>query len=242
MHSLAAALDSFNRKERNLLVRAILAEGRTPPICKFFCDQVGEKLGFPIPEDAWWATDYHISWLAGALARFIKGDETPPWPNKPEKQDKRRLVEGNQEDVDLVVATGCELVLIEAKAFGAWSNRQLKHKLARLELLHDFYSKIVGTEPSKHAVNFHFLLTSPNRPRKLDPKIIASWPSWACKGRDAPWIELKLEQPKSVFEVTRCDLKGNKSAVGDFWQIERIGQGGEPAASAGTVSLSSPQR
>ena len=44
-----------------------------------------------IPVDAWWATDYHISWLAGALAVLVKGDPIvydgtanqplPPWSN-----------------------------------------------------------------------------------------------------------------------------------------------------------------
>jgi hypothetical protein len=118
MHSLDDALDRFNRKERNLLVRAMLADGRLPPLSKHFCDQVGQKLGFPIPESAWWATDYHISWLAGALALFVKGEETARdiWANR-ENTDNRRLVERNQEDIDLVIATGCNLVLIEAKAY-----------------------------------------------------------------------------------------------------------------------------
>jgi hypothetical protein len=43
MHSLDEALDRFNRKERNLLVREMLADGRLPPLTKHFCDQVGQK-------------------------------------------------------------------------------------------------------------------------------------------------------------------------------------------------------
>ena len=100
MHSLANALDRFNRKERNLLLRAMLADGRLPPLTKHFCDQVGQKLGFPIPKSAWWATDYHISLLAGALALFVKGEETARasiWPN-PENTDNRRLREPGPQD------------------------------------------------------------------------------------------------------------------------------------------------
>jgi 2-keto-4-pentenoate hydratase/2-oxohepta-3-ene-1,7-dioic acid hydratase in catechol pathway len=62
MHPLAAALDSFNRKERNLLVRAMLAEGgpwcgtstnsaRIPIICVGlnYVDHSNES-GFAVPE------------------------------------------------------------------------------------------------------------------------------------------------------------------------------------------------
>ena len=130
MYSLDAALDSFNRKERNLLVRAMLADGRLPLLGKSFCDQVTEKLGFGIPEDAWWATDYHISWLAGALALFVKGyEETRICPN-PENEHKRRLVEGNQEDVDLIIATGCNLIFIEAKRLCASAAKLAPHATA----------------------------------------------------------------------------------------------------------------
>ena len=111
-------------------------------------------LGNVIPEKAWWATDYHISWLAGALALFVKGEKCAkqPFENRPIEDDRwtnlkkpegRQLVEGNQEDVGLVIATGCELILIEAKAYGAWTVPQLNSKLARLDLLHKFYSMMV---------------------------------------------------------------------------------------------------
>jgi adenylosuccinate lyase len=74
MYTLAGALESFNRKERNLLVRKILGQAGSPSLSKRFSDQVAQKLGLQsIPDKAWWATDYHISWLAGALALSGKG-------------------------------------------------------------------------------------------------------------------------------------------------------------------------
>jgi hypothetical protein len=101
-------------------------------------------------------------------------------PNS-KKPDGRRLVEGNQEDVDLVIATGCDLVLIEAKAYGSWDNSQVASKLARLKMLHDFYCELVQRAPSGQAVkavNFHLLLTSPNRPAKL----AKFWPKLGVQG------------------------------------------------------------
>ena len=111
-----------------------------------------------------------------------------------EKTDNRRLVERNSEDVDLVIATGCKLVFIEAKAYGFFSNSQLKHKLARLELLHNFY---IGMKPPpEYAVDFHFLITSPKKPTS---KLTTCWPRWACKGQDIPWIPLQLPTPRDQF-------------------------------------------
>ena len=76
MHSLADALERFNRKERNLLVRAMLAnEERLRLPNEHFRGKVAQKLGLSIPEDAWWATDYQLARLAGAIALFLKGEE-----------------------------------------------------------------------------------------------------------------------------------------------------------------------
>lgn len=91
---LSAALERFNRKERNLLVRAILGHEEKPlQLTGSFRNRVAGALDnfAGIPEDAWWATDYHISWLAGALA-ILEKDEAAvyrgmahqslhPWPN-----------------------------------------------------------------------------------------------------------------------------------------------------------------
>jgi hypothetical protein len=233
MYSLEDALASFNRKEHNLLVQAMLRQEGPLCLSERFRKQVATKLGLQqgIPESAAWATDYHISWLAGALALFVRGEEETArdmwknpektddrWPNL-KKPDGRRLVEGNQDDIDLVIATGRELILIEAKAYGHWENEQLASKLARLELLHDFYCKeLVVEQPSEDRINFHLLLISPNPPEKLDPK----WPGWACVGQDVPWIPLKLDKTKSIFEVTRCSKEIPSTATGELWRVNKV--------------------
>jgi len=190
MDSLAQVLERFNRKERNLLIRAILSDKKPPPpapLSEGFCEKVKDALGFPIPADAWWGTDYHMSWLAGALAIFMKGEAAlqDTYPN-PVGRKQRQLVEGNQEDIDLVIATQNHLVLIEAKAFGTFGNAQIASKLDRLNLLHDFYQELASG--SDRVVCFHLLLLSPKKPQRLE----ACWPSWACKDSKVPWIKLQL--------------------------------------------------
>ena len=153
MLSLPEALERFNRKERNLLVRDILGHTKDAalPLSASFRQKVEERLRIPVPEHAWWATDFHISWLAGALAVYMKQNTNlRPFPN-PEvataandavSSKPRQLVEGNQEDIDLIVATDQHLILIEAKAYGTFTDKQIGSKVARLNLLYDFYIKL----------------------------------------------------------------------------------------------------
>lgn len=217
--NLAKALERFNRKERNLLFRALLGKEKRLELAKTFCKAVEHKLNIKVAADAWWATDYHINWLAGALAVYTKGNErlNNPLPN-PHKNG-HALVKGNQEDIDLVIASDLDLILIEAKAYGSWSNEQIKSKLARLELLHAYYDNMAKDEDIANHVQMHFLLMSPRQPKK----IASDWPKWAQKENEIPWIELALpELPEgvSILEVTRCDVNGNPDAKSDYrWKI-----------------------
>jgi hypothetical protein len=222
MDSLAEALDRFNRKERNLLVRAVLGhEGKRLELSDAFRKLVADKLNIPIPKEAWWATDYHIAWLAGALAVYTEQAVVErARPNRSVKTEGstkvRYLVEGNQEDVDLVIASGVDLILIGAKGVGAWDNEQLRSKLARLKLVHCEYthtSSTVKTQPAPPPINFHFLLTSPHPPEHLK----VDWPDWARAKSGIPWIPLAF--PSKMLAVSRCDSAGHRVAQAEHWCI-----------------------
>jgi hypothetical protein len=77
-----------------------------------------------------------------------------------------RLIKGNLEDIDLVIASGRDLILIEAKAFGSWDNKQLRSKLERLDLLHDDYEQIAD-RAERDRVRMHFLLMSPKESKNI---------------------------------------------------------------------------
>jgi hypothetical protein len=223
MDSLAEALEHFNRKERNLLVRAVLGHEAKPlELSEDFRKLVADKLNIPIPKEAWWATDYHIAWLAGALAVYTEGAERAvakgARTNRSLETDGstkvRYLVEGNQEDIDLVIACGVDLILIEAKGVGARDNEQLRSKLARLKLVHSEYtSSTVKTQPAPRPINFHFLLTSPHHPEHLN----VEWPDWARAKSGIPWIPLTF--PSETLAVSRCNSAGQRVAEPDYWCI-----------------------
>jgi hypothetical protein len=101
MNPLANELERFNRKERNLLIRNILGcPGKTLPLAKDFCERLAKTVGIPKEslDGAWWATDFHFDWLAGALLTFMKREPLS------RRDNDSKLVMGNQEDLDLVVA------------------------------------------------------------------------------------------------------------------------------------------
>jgi hypothetical protein len=220
MSKLAEVLKRFNRKERNLLFRAVLGDERKPlSLSDEFREDVHKALGIEIQRDAWWSTDYHISWLAGALTCFTEGDACliKPRPNRPfcdhpSTETSPQLIEQNQEDVDLVIASGLDLILIEAKAFDKFDDPPLQSKLERLDLLWEEYLCITKQKP---VVQFHFLLISPTEPKNLT----VTWPKWTRKNTEIPWIELNLPSGEPILEVNRCDSRGKKSAEGDHWRI-----------------------
>jgi hypothetical protein len=187
MNELADALKRFNRKERNLLVRAVLGDEQTPLLLSDqFRKDVATKFGIEIQPDAWWATDYHINWLAGALAYYTEGDACLNRARRnTEPSSSGQMIEQNLEDVDLIIVSDHDLILIEAKAYAYFDNAPLKSKLERLDLVRNEYPRLTMQNP---VVQMHFLLISPTEPRK----IMVTWPEWTWKKSEIPWIVLHL--------------------------------------------------
>jgi hypothetical protein len=223
MQDLAAVLERFNRKERNLLVRHVLGHEDEPLLLSAkFLAEVASKLHIKLNnKGCWWATDYHINWLAGALAYYTEGQQClgKARPNRDRPLDQPRLIEGNQEDIDLVIASNRDLIFIEAKAYGNWDDDQLQSKLDRLELLRYEYERIAAQEDVATRVQMHFLLISP--PDSQPKKIAVNWRSWKEQESPIPWIDLKLSPTQPILEVSRCECGDfpKKSKLGNCWKI-----------------------
>jgi hypothetical protein len=192
---LAHTLQRFNRKERFLVVSNALgaASGK---LCDAFKKQVGKKLAIEPLEDDWWAFDYHIDWLVAALHWHFDQSRLE-FPNE------RELVLGQQEDFDLIVAAGNDIILIEAKGHSSWDARQLNSKLERLkkltpELICDDGHVNRGDKTYK----FHFLLMSSKPPRKWAPP--ANLPSWITDEANKPYhIDLSFVESEPKLRVER---------------------------------------
>ena len=216
------------------MVRAILGHKEKPlRLSKSFQEKVLVALGINIDENAWWATDYHYDWLAGALAVHVVGadDAVQKRGQRKARQNRssqkssdaaNRLVMGNQEDADLVIASGSDLVLVEAKAFGVFTNKQMTSKLARLELLQQELVEMTKTFKPGHEVGLHLLLISPRDPQehKPWPDWLKAWPDWLKRRGRIPWIKLDLSS--GILDVSRCDNNGKRMVTTDYWRIGEL--------------------
>ncbi|MEX1255702.1 MAG: hypothetical protein WEE64_15310 [Dehalococcoidia bacterium] len=206
MADLIEYLKRFNRKERFYLIGWSLGnEGFR--LSDDFRASVAAEVGLSVPRAALTFMDYHLNWIyASAFLASV--------PDHGEIHDNSDgTVEGNQEDVDLLIAFQhdglYQLVMLEAKFSTGWTNKQMKHKAARL-------GGIFGQNGRRWpGIRPYFLLTSPREPGKLDCK---AWPTWMTGPNGRPrWIEMRA--PGMLERVTRCDAEGKESAGGRHWRV-----------------------
>ena len=211
---LIALLRSFHSKERQILLSEALCReegGEAFSLDAGFRERLRGEIGVAVPADAYVAMDYHLDWLAMALYLAATPDPPERIPN-----DNGELFEGNQQDIDLLVAfeaaDGAHLALIEAKGVTRWDKQQLASKALRLRGIFDDGSGSSLATP-------HFVLMSPKR-----PGIEASdWPGWMKRpGGEPYWLELPL--PGGLHKATRCDADGNDARVGRFVRLDPLGR------------------
>ena len=204
-HTLIELLERFNRKERFFLVGDALGNDKFT-LSVDFRRRLNEAIGLkqPIPECSFAAMDYHIDWVVGALERYASDDGKVNFPNKVEGD--ARLVTGNQQDIDFLVAFeddggDCHLIFLEAKAYTAWNSEQLLSKVKRLDLIfRDNIERSDGVKP-------HLCLVSPSCPSKIDT---GDWPKWCLKrdSKEINWLKLKVAGKR--LRVTRWSVSEKK--------------------------------
>lgn len=199
--SLVSVLETFNRKERNLLVRDILGRPEeTLHLGHDFLGRLNALLDISLAADAWWASDYHFDWLFAA-AKLLR---------KTASLDVAQAQGANpmtwtQEDADLVIADDRHLILIEAKAYEAYDNAQFERKRLRFDQLCD--------EMDGSGIKLQFLLMSPREPRKL------RYPAGMAPYK---WLRLRLDVKVVVCRVERCDASGKRAKDRGYWHIVKL--------------------
>jgi len=216
---LPAKLSAFTRKERLFLfgfagggLDTAELHGPALRLDAAFRATLADVIGLDVPAHAWASVDFHLSWIHGAL-QWQSGAVRPGQiENLPLTSDggESAWITGSQEDVDLVVAWAeddvTHLVLIEAKAYGAWSNSQATSKMGRVAAIRA--AAPVGVE-------IRFAICSPSRPQHLHTQ---SWPKWALASDGSPaWFRLPV--PRLRLSTERCDDAGASSESGSRWHI-----------------------
>ena len=206
--NLVDALARFNRKERYWLIRNALGPS-SARLDDAFRDQLKLAIGKEeVPADAWWAMDYHLDWLIGALS--LVADDRSVHQVRP---NSLNFVTGSQEDMDLVVAFDNVLVLIEAKGEMAWSNSQFNSKVARLEAVRE-----AGLLPG--SVEVFFVVMSPRAPDGLVARPETPWQARMCDRRNGRPRHIPLKMDGDFLKVTRCDeVSAQPDIKGKSWKI-----------------------
>lgn len=203
MSELIEQLQSFNRKERFILLHRALGP-EAFHLDEGFRQRLGQELKLTIPDSAFVAIDYHLDWLQMAL-HFTE----TPWDGQPIETPNG--FEANQRDVDLLIAFDADatthIVLLEAKVDTSWTNAQLRPKVARLR-------QIFGEHPRADLATPHFVLLSPKRPTRVDSD---RWPDWMKPEREPQWMSLARPD---LRKVTRCTADGEASEAGGFLRVD----------------------
>ncbi len=134
--------------------------------------------------------DYTLDWLHAAITCYL---DPNAWDEPQPLGDG--TIAGSQEDVDLLVAweeKGPHLVLIEAKGFTGWSNKQMRSKADRL--------KAIITPKVLEEIDAHFVLVGPSRSKGLQTEF---WPEWMRKQGRTHFV--KLTDPGPRWSVRRSE-------------------------------------
>lgn len=217
MSTLIAHLRKFNRKERlAVMLHAFGIGSEMVTLGESFRENLQKSLGdVRIPSSVFLAMDYHLDWIHVALERTSNSKISL---KKPFKSPCLRI-NRSQQDIDLLVAFNStvnekvltNLVLIEAKAYTGWNNKQLRLKVARLREIFG------GGNSCKYPnVRHWFVLMSPEESTGIKFK---NWSKW-MKDKDQPrWLSYGLDDREIII---RCTEDGKPSKEGEYLVINPV--------------------
>ena len=189
MSDLIALLKLFNKRERYFLINYALGGFS---LADQFRRALEVKLGLAIPAEAFVAMDYDLEWLAASLLASKHSDGATNFDRVYEG------VPGTYPDIDLLIAFKSEeayhLILVEAKGYTGWLNKQMRVKSAYL-------ATVFGEKGDNHTgVVPHFCLVAPKEPSER--LTTGEWSEWMTRENGRPhW--LKMHIPEERLVVTR---------------------------------------
>jgi hypothetical protein len=203
-------LRQLNWKERYYLVDHALGTNGFK-LGSSFREQLGDEIDVEVPANTFAAMDYHLDWMYAALTLSAQGIEADGHWDTP-----TNVATGSQLDTDLLVVFEQDgqthVVMVEAKAKGAWDNKQMCKKVSRLaEVFGDGGDRWPDLTP-------HWVLMSARPARKY---ALDYWPRWMKKSEnpDLPyWIGLHL--PDRLSSLHQSDESGSSKARGEWFVVK----------------------
>ncbi|TET40583.1 MAG: hypothetical protein E3J65_00720 [Dehalococcoidia bacterium] len=209
MSAMIDNLDRLNRKERFFFIGMVLGN-RKFKLDALFRRELSDKFGIVVTDTAFVAMDYHLNWIYAAAALTFGN------PVRDRLYDnKDGVIDGTQEDVDLLVAFEdaagvTHLIMLEAKGVTAFSNRQFEHKISR-------FRSIFGENGNRWPkVKPYFGLVSRRESKGLR---VDRCPSWLKVNGKIPWFMMPI--PEDRLTVFGCDEQGRPNHERAFWTVRR---------------------
>ena len=215
MDGLIEKLRFLDRKERFAVLREVL--GFHPQAPTLDCDfrrKLTKCIGAKVPKTCFLAMDYHLDWIELAIHWAKNPSIQPGCHFRPDF-----AIKGNQEDIDVLVAfrelgatkITTHLVMIEAKAYSSWDNKQLESKTTRL-------SEIMEKVRMPDELQPHFVLMTGAEGKGVKYN---SWCTWMKTQEKQPfWLKYNL--PPNRYKFTRCDENGFGNKEGGHLRLDRV--------------------
>jgi len=199
------ALRSLDSHERGILLQWAL--GKDFQLAETIRSDLSSMIRRDVPSDAFVAMDYTLDWLYAAIAiasRQAPLDQPRPWP-------EGLALKASIEDIDLLVAwedsDGNHTLLLEAKGFTGWTNKQMSSKAARLAAIFE--------GPVAEDFDVHFVLCGPSQSKGLET---SAWPDW-MRREDRVHFQA-IPDPGDRWSVQRCDESGKPKHEGfTHWRL-----------------------
>lgn len=208
MAAMIEYLEKLNRKERFFLIGVVLGtpKFKLDPV---FRQKLSDKFCVIVPDAAFVAMDYHLNWIfAAAALSFGHPILERIYDNKD------GVIDGTQEDIDLLIAFEDEsglshLIMLEAKGVTAFNNTQFEHKIER-------FKNIFGEKGDRWPkVKPYFGLVSPRESKGLH---YDQCPSWLKVDDKIPWFKMCI--PQDRLTLFGCDKHGKPNKRRDFWTVK----------------------
>lgn len=215
---LVSCLSAFNRKERYWLIRNALGGANGDiSLSDHFRHRLFERTKIAIPSNAWWAIDYHLDWLVGALAHFAHNEDLSSCTYE---NTIPALVTGSQEDFDLVVAFDRTVILFEAKFATGWSKEQLRSKVNRIHGLERMLRgrDVFYGDENPEGISLHAVLIAPKSMNESNLPTLQK--PFRDVGQKPQFVPLEtLAGPENFLAVQRCNIEKAPDRDGTNWRL-----------------------
>lgn len=179
--SFVDVVRSFDSHERGILFQ--WAAGAPFAISTDLRMRLSASLGIGVPPAPFVAMDYTLDWLYAAVTCFAN---PRAWVDPQPLHES--AIRGSQEDVDLLLAwdqATPHVVVVEAKGFTGWSNKQMESKALRFGA--------IFPEEVRAFVDAHFVLAGPKPSAGLSTK---GWPQWMANEGRLHFLEIPDPGPR----------------------------------------------